>query len=65
MSSVKREYSQGSSLSVATVSSGDGTSGNNAVVFIDPRINSVFTVDISELTGDNINVRLDTYRRIF
>ena len=62
MSSVKREYSQGaSSLSVATVSSGDGTTGNKALVFIDPRISSVFMVDLSSLDRDDVNVRLNTF----
>ena len=62
MSSVKREYSQGaSSLSVATVSSGNGTTGSKALVFIDPRISSVFTVDLSGVFLNNVNVRLNTF----
>lgn len=62
MPSIKREYSQGaSSLSVATVGEGDGTSGNKVQVFIDPRISSVFTVDLSGVVLDDVNVRLDTY----
>lgn len=63
MSSIKREYSQGASTPTAvTVTEGDGTTGNNAQVFIDPRVNSVFTLDISELTGSGttMHVVLDT-----
>ena len=62
MSSVKREYSQGaSSLSVATVSSGVGTSVDKAKVYIDPRISSVFMVDLSSLDRSEVNVELNTF----
>ena len=63
MSSIKREYSQGASTPTAvTVTGGNGSGNNVARVFIDPRVNSVFTVDISELTGDegSMYVKLDT-----
>ena len=64
MSSIKREYSQGASTPTAvTVTGGNGSSGNRAQVFIDPHVNSVFTVDISTMLGDasgHVNVNLDT-----
>lgn len=63
MSSIKREYSQGASPPTAvTVTGGNGTFGNKAQVFIDPRVNSVFTVDISQLAGfaSDMYVVLDT-----
>ena len=63
MSSVKREYSQGASNPMAvTITEGTGASTNYAKVFIDTRISSVFTVDISEMTGtgSDMYVELDT-----
>ena len=66
MSSVKREYSlPAPSITHVEVTSGTGTDANKAEVYIDPRVSSVFRVDISDMTGEGnvIYVELDTFEK--
>lgn len=66
MSSVKREYSlPAPSITHVEVTSGTGTDANKAEVYIDPRVSSVFRVDISDMTGQDtlVIVELDTFEK--